>query len=71
MDDHVVLLPVREHDLPMLEHLTQGPERIGEFGWFGWLDPRKEGVSGSSPEEGFEKPRQPAPERRPALVRAA
>ena len=69
MGDQVVLLPVREDDLPMLEELTQDPERIGEFGWFGWLDPRKEGVSGSSPEGGFEKPRQPAPGRRPALVR--
>ena len=40
MDDHVALRPVREDDLSMLEALTHDdPEKPGEFGWFGWVDP--------------------------------
>ena len=38
MGDEVMLRPVREDDLPMLEELTQDPERTGEFEWFGWRD---------------------------------
>jgi hypothetical protein len=41
MDDHVALRPGREDDLPMLEALTHEPEKTGEFGWFGWVDPRR------------------------------
>lgn len=40
MDDEVALRLVREDDLPMLEELTQDPERTGEFEWFGWHDLR-------------------------------
>jgi RimJ/RimL family protein N-acetyltransferase len=40
MSDDVALRPVREDDLPMLEELTQDPERTGEFEWFGWADLR-------------------------------
>ena len=36
MSDEVALRPVREDDLPMLEELTQEPEKTGEFQWFGW-----------------------------------
>jgi RimJ/RimL family protein N-acetyltransferase len=41
MSDEVALRPVREDDLPMLEELTQDPERTGEFEWFGWADLRR------------------------------
>jgi RimJ/RimL family protein N-acetyltransferase len=41
MDDHVALRPVGEEDLPMLEALTHDPDKTGEFGWFGWVDPRR------------------------------
>jgi RimJ/RimL family protein N-acetyltransferase len=41
MDDHVALRPVGEDDLPVLEALTHDPEKTGEFGWFGWVDPRR------------------------------
>jgi RimJ/RimL family protein N-acetyltransferase len=40
MSDEVALRPVREDDLPVLEALTQDPERTGEFEWFGWSDLR-------------------------------
>ena len=40
MSDEVTLRPVREDDLPMLEELTQNPEKTGEFEWFGWADLR-------------------------------
>jgi hypothetical protein len=40
MSDEVALRPVREDDLPMLEELTQDPEKTGEFEWFGWADLR-------------------------------
>jgi hypothetical protein len=33
MSDEVALRPVREDDLPMLEELTQDPEKSGELGW--------------------------------------
>jgi len=36
MDDQMTLRPLSEDDLPMLEELTQDPERTGEFQWFGW-----------------------------------
>jgi RimJ/RimL family protein N-acetyltransferase len=38
MDDEVILRPVRDDDLSMLEELTQDPEKTGEFQWFGWSD---------------------------------
>jgi RimJ/RimL family protein N-acetyltransferase len=41
MDDHVALRPVREDDLPMLEALIPDPQKTGEFGWFGWVDPQR------------------------------
>jgi len=41
MGDDVALRLVREADLPMLEELTQDPEKTGEFEWFGWSDPRR------------------------------
>jgi RimJ/RimL family protein N-acetyltransferase len=41
MDDQVALRPVGEGDLPVLDELTQDPERTGEFLWFGWFDPRR------------------------------
>lgn len=40
MSDGIALRPVREDDLPMLEELTQDPEKPGEFEWFGWADLR-------------------------------
>lgn len=36
----MALRPAREEDLPMLEELTQNPEKTGEFQWFGWADLR-------------------------------
>jgi RimJ/RimL family protein N-acetyltransferase len=42
MDDQVALRPVREDDLPMLEALTHDdPQKPGESGWFGWVDPQR------------------------------
>jgi RimJ/RimL family protein N-acetyltransferase len=41
MSDEVALRPVREDDLPMLEGLTQDPEKTSEFEWFGWSDLRR------------------------------
>ena len=41
MSDEVALRPVREDDLPMLEELTQDPDKAGEFEWFGWSDLRR------------------------------
>jgi RimJ/RimL family protein N-acetyltransferase len=38
MSDRVALRPASETDLPMVEELTQDPERTGEFQWFGWSD---------------------------------
>jgi hypothetical protein len=38
MSDEVALRPVHEDDLPMLEELTQDPDKVGEFLWFGWSD---------------------------------
>jgi len=40
MTEEIALRPVRDDDLPLLEELTQDPERTGEFQWFGWSDPR-------------------------------
>jgi RimJ/RimL family protein N-acetyltransferase len=37
----VTLRPVREDDLPMLEELTQDPQKTGEFEWFRWSDLRR------------------------------
>jgi RimJ/RimL family protein N-acetyltransferase len=36
MTEEIVLRPVHEDDLPMLEDLTQDPGNIGEYAWFGW-----------------------------------
>lgn len=41
MSDEVALRPVREDDLPVLERLTQDPEKTGQFEWFGWSDLRR------------------------------
>ena len=38
MSDQVSLRLPGAADLPMLEALTQDPERTGEFQWFGWWD---------------------------------
>lgn len=35
----VVLRPVAEADLELLELLTNDPEAAGEYQWFGWHDP--------------------------------
>jgi RimJ/RimL family protein N-acetyltransferase len=40
MGDELTLRLAREDDLPMLEELTQDPERTGAFEWFGWNDLR-------------------------------
>ncbi len=40
MTEEIALRPAREDDLPMLEELTQDPEKTGEFEWFGWSDLR-------------------------------
>jgi RimJ/RimL family protein N-acetyltransferase len=40
MSDEVALRPVREDDLPVLEELTQDPDKTGVFQWFGWADLR-------------------------------
>jgi RimJ/RimL family protein N-acetyltransferase len=39
MDDRVVLRPVREDDLALLERLTNSPEGTGPHEWHGWSDP--------------------------------
>ncbi|MET9834337.1 GNAT family protein [Streptomyces sp. NPDC006385] len=39
MTDQLVLQPVDEDNLIILEQLTQDPETAGEFARFGWLDP--------------------------------
>jgi RimJ/RimL family protein N-acetyltransferase len=41
MTERLELRPVREHDLSVLEELTQDPETTGEFQWFGWNDLRR------------------------------
>jgi hypothetical protein len=41
MTEEIALRTVREDDLPMLEELTQNPEKTGEFEWFGWSDLRR------------------------------
>lgn len=38
-DGPVILRPVREDDLPMLERFLTDPEATGPFQWFGWSDP--------------------------------
>ena len=40
MSDPVALRLVSEDDLPMLEELTQDPDKTGAFEWFGWSDLR-------------------------------
>lgn len=40
-DDSVMLRPVREADLPVLERFLAGPEETGAFQWIGWPDPRR------------------------------
>jgi len=39
MSEEVALRPAREDDLPLLEDLTQDPEKPGEFEWFGLVVP--------------------------------
>jgi RimJ/RimL family protein N-acetyltransferase len=39
MDDPVVLRPVAEDDLAVLERLTNTPEGTGPHEWYGWSDP--------------------------------
>ncbi len=39
MTDSLLLRPVREDDLALMEQLTQDPASTGEFAWFGWHDP--------------------------------
>ena len=41
MTKQLTLRPVSEDDLPLLQTLTQDPEATGEFGWFGWFNPRR------------------------------
>jgi RimJ/RimL family protein N-acetyltransferase len=41
MSDEAALRPVREDDLPMVEELTQDPDKTGVFQWFGWSDLRR------------------------------
>lgn len=41
MTDEITLRLAGEDDLPMLEELTQDPEKIGEFQWFGWYNLRR------------------------------
>src|ERR1700743_448049 len=40
MSDEIALRPVREDELPVLDELTQDPDRTGVFQWFGWSDLR-------------------------------
>lgn len=37
----LVLLPVCENDLALVERLTMDPRSTGEFAWFGWHDPNR------------------------------
>ncbi|MFA1543697.1 GNAT family N-acetyltransferase [Actinomadura monticuli] len=39
MNDHVLLRPVAEDDLPFVERLRTDPELAGPFLWEGWFDP--------------------------------
>ena len=41
MGDEIALRPVGEDDLPVLDALTQDPDKTGEFGRYGWFDPRR------------------------------
>ncbi len=41
MTNQLELRPVDEDDLPLLQKLTQDPVATGEFGRFGWFDPRR------------------------------
>jgi hypothetical protein len=41
MTNQLILRPVSEDDLPLLQTLTQDPEATGEFGWFGWFNRRR------------------------------
>ncbi|HUB42744.1 MAG TPA: GNAT family protein [Streptosporangiaceae bacterium] len=41
MNERITLRLVREDDLPMLEELTQNPDKTGDFEWFGWHDLRR------------------------------
>ena len=41
MSNQLELRPAGEDDLPLLRKLTQDPAVTGEFGWFGWFDPRR------------------------------
>ncbi|WP_327180631.1 GNAT family N-acetyltransferase [Streptomyces sp. NBC_01334] len=38
-DDAVILRPVAEDDLPVLERFLTDPEATGPFQWLGWSDP--------------------------------
>ena len=38
-DDSVILRPVREADLVVLDRFLAGPEETGGFQWLGWSDP--------------------------------
>ncbi|MFD7441200.1 GNAT family N-acetyltransferase [Streptomyces sp. NPDC059909] len=38
-DDHVILRPVIEEDLSLLEQFLTDPEATGPFQWMGWSDP--------------------------------
>lgn len=38
-DDPVMLRPVFEDDLPLLERFLTDPESTGPFQWYGWSDP--------------------------------
>ncbi|WP_371476906.1 GNAT family N-acetyltransferase [Kitasatospora sp. NBC_00315] len=38
-DDRVMLRPVVEDDLPLLERFLTDPEAAGPFQWLGWSDP--------------------------------
>ncbi|MFF3538866.1 GNAT family N-acetyltransferase [Streptomyces sp. NPDC002466] len=40
-DDPVILRPVAEDDLPVLERFLTDPEAAGPFQWMGWSDPRR------------------------------
>lgn len=39
MDDRLLLRPVTEDDLPVLEALTNDPDSTGPYAWFGWRTP--------------------------------
>ena len=40
MDDHVILRPFSEQDLPFLERLSSDPSVTGRYVWAGFRDPR-------------------------------